>query len=175
MQRRDRTAEIGRVLDDPARRASTSVRLALRPTSWSWVTRMIVMPLCSFSSRRSLDHFLAGPRVEVAGRLVGHEDRRAVDQRPGDRHALLLAAGELAGVVVHPVAQAHLAEHLDGALPSLPAGDARASTSSGSSTFSRALVRASRLKFWKTKPICRLRSLARASRDIEVTSSPSRR
>ena len=38
-------------------------------------------------------HLDAGPRVEVAGRLVGEQDRRVVDQRARDRHALLLAAG----------------------------------------------------------------------------------
>ena len=32
-----------------------------------------------------------------------------VDQRPRDRHALLLAAGQLGRRVVHAVAQAHLA------------------------------------------------------------------
>ena len=35
------------------------------------------------------------PRVEVAGRLVGQEDRRIGDQRPGNRHPLLLSPGEL--------------------------------------------------------------------------------
>ena len=34
-------------------------------------------------------------RVEVAGRLVGEEQRGRVDQRARDRDALLLAAGEL--------------------------------------------------------------------------------
>ena len=34
-------------------------------------------------------------RVEVAGRLVGEQDRRAPDERPRDRHALALAAREL--------------------------------------------------------------------------------
>ena len=44
-----------------------------------------------------LQDFLAGVRVEVAGRLVGEQQRRAVDQRPGDGHALLLAAGSCDG------------------------------------------------------------------------------
>ena len=39
-------------------------------------------------------------RVEVAGRLVGEEDGRIGDQRAGDGHALLLAAGELRRLVV---------------------------------------------------------------------------
>src|SRR5262245_48030716 len=39
------------------------------------------------------------PRVEIPGRLVGHEERGIADEGPRDRHALLLAAGELAGIV----------------------------------------------------------------------------
>jgi hypothetical protein len=38
-----------------------------------------------------------GGRVEVAGGLVGQQDQRPVHEGPGDRHALLLAAGELVG------------------------------------------------------------------------------
>ena len=38
--------------------------------------------------------------IEVAGRLVGQQQRRMVDERARDRDALLLAAGELVGVVV---------------------------------------------------------------------------
>src|SRR5262249_37448085 len=37
----------------------------------------------------------AGPGVEVPGGLVGEQKRRPVDQGPGDRHALSLAAGKL--------------------------------------------------------------------------------
>ena len=33
-------------------------------------------------------------------------------KRPGDRHALLLTAGELARQIVHPIAHAHFAEQL---------------------------------------------------------------
>ena len=44
----------------------------------------------------------AGLRVEVAGRLVGEQDRRIVDERPGDRDALTLAARQL----VRPVRRA---------------------------------------------------------------------
>ena len=35
---------------------------------------------------------VADLRVEVGGRLVGQDERRVVDQRPGDRHPLLFAA-----------------------------------------------------------------------------------
>ncbi len=41
-----------------------------------------------------------GLGIEVAGRLVGEQQRRVVDERPRDRDALLLPAGELVGHVV---------------------------------------------------------------------------
>ena len=40
-------------------------------------------------------HFLGGSGVEGAGGLVRQQQRRLIDDRPGDRHPLLLAAGEL--------------------------------------------------------------------------------
>ena len=48
----------------------------------------------------------AGPGVEVAGGLVGEDDRRLAGQGAGHGHALLLAAGELARAVAQPVAEA---------------------------------------------------------------------
>src|SRR5580704_10476583 len=41
----------------------------------------------------------AGGSVQVAGRLVGHHQGGPPGQRPGDRGALLLAAGQLVGPV----------------------------------------------------------------------------
>ena len=41
-----------------------------------------------------LDDVLAGLLVQVAGGLVGEDQLGLVGQRPGDRHPLLLAAGE---------------------------------------------------------------------------------
>src|SRR6266700_3021848 len=41
------------------------------------------------------DDFGCGLRVQAPGRLVGQEERGLVDQRPGDGHALSLAAGHL--------------------------------------------------------------------------------
>ena len=42
----------------------------------------------------------------VAGRLVGHQQRRVGRDRAGDGDPLLLSAGELPRIVVHPVGQA---------------------------------------------------------------------
>lgn len=70
-------------------------------------------------------HFAAGVRVQRAGGLVGQDDRRVAHQRPRDGNALLLAAGELIGLVPDLVAQAHLLQHGAGAAVALGAGDAR--------------------------------------------------
>ena len=40
--------------------------------------------------------------VEIAGRLVREQHGGSRDDRAGDRHALLLAAGELSGRVILP-------------------------------------------------------------------------
>ena len=50
--------------------------------------------------------------IEVSGRLVGEQERRVVDERAGDRDALLLTAGELVGVVVDLRLQADEAQDL---------------------------------------------------------------
>src|SRR3954454_24964266 len=67
---------------------------------------------------QELHHRLAVLRVEVAGRLVGEEDRRLARERARTRDALLLAAGELRGIVLHPVQHADaLQRRLDAPLP----------------------------------------------------------
>ena len=68
---------------------------------------------------QQLHDLVAGLRVEVAGRLVGQDDVRVVDQDAGDGHALLLAAGELHRPVVEPVAQADQLGQVDAALARL--------------------------------------------------------
>jgi YgiT-type zinc finger domain-containing protein len=47
-----------------------------------------------------VEHFLDHFGVERRGRLVEQHDLRLHAQRPGDRHALLLAAGQLPGILV---------------------------------------------------------------------------
>ena len=70
-------------------------------------------------------HDLAGGGgVEVAGRLVGEQDARAVDQRAGDRDALLLAAGEVAGDARGGVGEAEALEQLRRAAAGLAGRDA---------------------------------------------------
>ena len=48
--------------------------------------------------------------VEVAGGFVGEDDGRTQDEGAGKRYALLLAARELHGVVVHAVAETNAGE-----------------------------------------------------------------
>jgi hypothetical protein len=61
---------------------------------------------------QQIDDLLAGGFVEIAGRLVRHQDRGVRRQRPGERHALLFAAGQLRGIVMQAVAEANRVEFL---------------------------------------------------------------
>ena len=56
------------------------------------------------------EDLLAIHAVEIAGWFVGEQYRRAIHQRPGQRAALLLAAGEFAGAVAAPRAKPHVVE-----------------------------------------------------------------
>ncbi len=49
---------------------------------------------------QQVEDLAAGGAVEIAGRLVGDQQVGVGDDRPGDGDALLLAAGELARIVV---------------------------------------------------------------------------
>ena len=45
---------------------------------------------------------LAGLRVQVTRRLIGQQERRPVDERPGHGHALLLSSRQLVGPMLQP-------------------------------------------------------------------------
>ncbi len=57
--------------------------------------------------RQQVEDLVAGLAVEVAGGLVGQQQRRVGDDGAGDADALLLAARELARIVFGAVGQAH--------------------------------------------------------------------
>src|SRR5205823_8278580 len=57
------------------------------------------------------------PAVEISGRLVGEEQRGRRDERACDGHALLLPTGQLARLMVQPVAKPDALERLRGDLP----------------------------------------------------------
>ena len=60
---------------------------------------------------------VARSRVDRAGRLVGEQQRRPVDERPGDRDALPLAAGQPRRVGVAAVGDPQRGEQFLRALP----------------------------------------------------------
>ena len=66
----------------------------------------------------------AQERIERRQRLVEQQHLGLGDQRPGQRHALLLPAGELAGPAVRERAERHPVEQLAGARVALGLGDA---------------------------------------------------
>ncbi len=59
-----------------------------------------------------LEYELAGLIVEISCRLVGKEKRGVFHQRSGNRHSLLLAAGEFAGEVVCALGKPHFRQYL---------------------------------------------------------------
>ena len=96
---------------------------------------MIVLFRPVRSSHEQVEDFVGDFGVEVAGRLVGDDQRRVGDDGPGDADPLLLPAGELPGPVAHAIRQADQVERRLHLL--LAAAPPRAaSSSSGSSTFS---------------------------------------
>ena len=112
---------------------------------------------------------LAGRLVEIAGRLVGDQDGGIGRERAGDRDALLLAAGELRRIVRQPVAR--------GRPPRARARRDRTrrrspASSSGTATFSSAVMVGMRWNDWNTMPMWRPRNRARAVL-VELRRDPS--
>ena len=99
-----------------------NTRSAMRATSGACVAIKSVLPASRVSSSSSVEHGVPGVLVQVAGRLVGQDQQRVVRQRTGNGHALLLAARQLVGIGVDPIAQAHAIEQPLG----MPARIARA-------------------------------------------------
>ncbi len=59
-----------------------------------------------------LHHAARHQRIEIAGRFVGEQQARGTGQRTRDRHALLLAAGELRRIVLDARCETDAAERL---------------------------------------------------------------
>jgi hypothetical protein len=79
------------------------LRSAIRAISRLCVTTITTRP--SFARLQRLQDLYPGPEVELPGGLIGEQDRVAGGERTRDRNALLLAAGELVGEVLNPLAQ----------------------------------------------------------------------
>ena len=69
-------------------------------------------------------HLLAEFEVQGAQRLVEQQYPGAPDQRPGQRHPLLLAAGQLCGLAAGLISQADHLQRLSGAPPAFVLGHA---------------------------------------------------
>ena len=98
------------------------MRSAMLAAWASCVTMTMVWPNSSTQWRSRSQHLVAGARVEVAGGLVGEEHGGPGDERAGDGHALLLAAGELGGLVRQAVAEPDGVDELRPARPRRPCG-----------------------------------------------------
>ncbi len=90
---------------------SSTTRSATRAIARLCVTTITVRPAsdCARSKREDLH---TGAEVELAGRLVGEQDRVCGRERACDRDALLLAARQLVGIVVQPLTEPHLLQDL---------------------------------------------------------------
>ena len=108
---------------------------------------------------QELEHRRAVLGVEAAGRLVGEDQLRVVDERASEREALLLAAGELVREVIGDGPEPELVDQPRRA-PRAAAGAPGRRV--GSRTFSAPLSSSISWNCWKTKPTCRRR--IRASR-----------
>ena len=99
----------------------------------------------------SVEDFLAGARVQVAGRFVGEQDRRIDRQRAGDRDALAFAAGQLFWQVLHTVVKPERGSSSSRARAStLRRGQPR--RCSGRPTFSKHVKRRQQVEELKNEP-----------------------
>ena len=157
-----------------------AARLSMRPersrtmrsqrcaSAASCVTSTSVVPRSRVACEQQIDDLLAGGFVEIAGRLVGHQDRRIGRMRACERHALLLAAGELRRIMDSRSARPTAVKLAPRALVrvGMPA------SSSGTATFSSAVMVGMRWKDWNTMPTLRPRKRASASSSNVPRSCP---
>ena len=123
-------------------------------------------------AEQQIDHLLAGLAVEVAGRLVGQDDLRARAERAGDGHALLLAARELRREMIGAMRRGRprpAGARATSKASALPAN------SSGSATFSSAVMVGTRWNDWKTMPMLLPRTSASSSSLRPMKSWPATR
>ena len=84
---------------------SRTMRSQRCASALSCVTSTSVVPRSTWPANSRSMICCAGGLVEIAGRLVGDQDRRIGRQRAGERDALLLAAGQLRRIVAEPLGQ----------------------------------------------------------------------
>ena len=74
--------------------SSATMRSMRRASSRLWVAISAAEAGAAHELDQQREDAVGGVWIEIAGRLVGQQQRRAVGQRAGDGDALLLAAGE---------------------------------------------------------------------------------
>ena len=70
------------------------------------------------------EHIRGRLGVQVAGGLVGPDDRGLAGQRPRNGNPLALSAGEFRRAMLRPIGQSHLGQAAQSTLPGLPRADA---------------------------------------------------
>jgi hypothetical protein len=111
----------------------------------------------------------AGAAVQIAGRLVGEQDRRVDRQGAGNRHALAFAAREFFGEVRQSLAELHELQQFAGAcihLAPRPAAQVQRQAD-----VLQAGERGQQLKNWKMTRSCR--GARQAVVDSPASASPS--
>src|SRR5207237_953909 len=98
-------------------RVAARVVSGMRPIAWGTRIRVVGDEderdvLLSVEPLQEIDQLLGCLGVDGPGRLVEQDDRRPVDHRPRDRHALRLTAGELGGPVLQTVAEPDAVDEL---------------------------------------------------------------
>ena len=129
-------------------------------TPRSWVTRTTVRPLRRLSDWKQRHDLAPVAVIEVAGRLVGQQQARIVDQGAGDGDALLLPAGQLGWAG----GRARSARPDLSSACAAPARGARRAADAGVDQRQLDILQrgvcGSRLKLWKTKPSLAVANLA---------------
>ncbi len=93
---------------------TATVSAIVMASSWSWVTWMKVRPDLGLDALELDLHLAAQLEVERAERLVEQQHLGVVDQRAGERDALLLAAGELGRLAARELGHLHQLERVVG-------------------------------------------------------------
>ena len=101
-----------------------------------------------------VEHLADKFRVECRGRLVEEHELGLHGQCTGDGDPLLLAAGELLGVGMPPVAQPYPVQQCLGLGGDLAPRDGPRTRTGASTMFSNTVMCGNRLKRWKTIPAC---------------------
>ena len=120
--------------------------------------------LLAIEREQQFEHGAPGGGVEIAGRLVGQQDRRPQGKGAGERDALLFAAGELHRVVIEAAFESDAVEQFAGAVA--------AARCRGPREFHRAAARSLRRSAWGSVGRTGKRSRFCGPRSSAISSSP---